>query len=71
MKTPLAVDSICFLFGVVSLDFEKEVIRILREHEAEISKNERQKIADEVKSLKISDITTAETIHKAILDGGK
>lgn len=40
MKTALAIDSICYLFGVTSKDFETEVIKVLRRHEKEIRANQ-------------------------------
>ena len=71
MGTELTVDSICYICGVVDPDIETTIIVLVERQDRESRKEERQKIAEKVRSLKLSDITTAETIHKAILEGGK
>jgi len=47
------------------------LIRRTTGFEIDTRKDERQKIADEIRELNLSDITTSETIYNAILDGGK
>lgn len=67
MKTALAIDSICYLFGVTREDYEEEVVKVLKRHETEIRKDERLKIAVKVRALSIDEITDADTLYNAIL----